>query len=200
MDKSKLIENIKNQLKSLMSSEVKFAEIKAGDLMINCPDEECVVGSEVFTIDADGNNVPLADGDYTLDSGETITVLGGKVEAIASSEPEMVEAGIEIEIEPKEEGEESESEGEESEDEDEMGKKEKMMAMLEERLAKCEKMLEEMSKSNNKMAQELSKVSSEPSTTSITVEPTEFKSVEEKKEGVGAVDIMAIREKARKNR
>jgi hypothetical protein len=195
MDKTKLIASIKNQLKSLMMSEVKFAEIKAGDLMINCPDEECVVGSEVFTVDVDGNNIPLADGDYTLDSGETISVVSGKVSAIAITET-PVEAEVEVEVESPE-GEASE---EEDVTEEEMGYKPEEMKALMERVAKMEKMLEEMSKSNNKMAQELSKVSGEPSTTPIAIEPTEFKSVEEKKEGFGAVDIMAIRQRARASR
>ena len=195
MDKTKLIESIKSQLKSLMASEVKFAEIKAGDLMINCPDEECVVGSEVFTPDADGNNVPLADGDYTLDSGETISVVAGKVTAIAISETpvEAAEEDVEVDVEPTEDGEPVETD-------EEMGYKPEDMKSLMARVAKMEKMLEEMSKANNKMAQELSKVSSEPSTTPIAVEPTGFKSVEERKDGSGAIDIMAIRERARSSR
>ncbi|CAB4154069.1 hypothetical protein UFOVP630_7 [uncultured Caudovirales phage] len=196
MDKTKLIESIKSQLKSLMSNEVKFAEIKAGDLMINCPDEECVVGSEVFTVDVDGNNIPLADGDYTLDSGETISVVSGKVSAIAITET-PVEAEVEVEVESPE-GEAS-AEEDVATEEDVTETPEDMKALMA-RVAKCEAMLEEMSKANNKMAQELSKVSNEPSTTSISIEPTEFKSVEEKKEGSGAVDIMAIRERARANR
>ena len=36
--------------------------------------------AEVFTIDQDGNNIPLSDGEYTLDSGEVLTVVSGKVE------------------------------------------------------------------------------------------------------------------------
>ena len=201
MDKAKLIENIKSQLKSLMTNEVKFAENKAGDLMISSPDEELVVGSEVFKTDEDGNNVPLTDGDYTLDSGEVITVVAGKVEGIVASVPEeeVVEAEEEIE-EPVEvvEAPEGEEEAPEVEEEDmEAGKKVKE---LEDRVAKCEKMLEEMTKMNNKMEQELSKVGGLPATEAISVEPSEFKSVEDKKNGVGAVDIMSIRERARKNR
>lgn len=203
MDKNKLIENIKNQLKSLMSSEVKFAEVKAGDLVISSPDEALMVGSEVFTIDQDGNNIPLGDGDYTLDSGEKVTVVNGKVEAIVNAEvtdaPEMVENEVEVEIKPEEEGVSEEEMPEKEMPEEEM-KKDEMMAKFEERLAKCEKMLEEMTQANNKMAQELSKVAELPATKSISVEPSEFKSVEDKKSGVGAVDIMAIREKARKGR
>lgn len=198
MDKAKLIENIKSQLKSLMTNEVKFAEIKAGDLLISTPDEELVVGSEVFTVDQDGNNVPLNDGEYTLDSGEIITVAAGKIEGIISSTP--VEATedeeVVVEDEPTEEVEEEE---EVSTDEEDMGA-EKKMKELETRVAKCEAMLEEMTKMNNKMEQELSKVGGLPSKEAISVEPSEFKSVEDKKNGVGAVDIMSIRERARKNR
>ena len=196
MDKNKLIETIKSQLKALVSSEVKFAEVKAGDLLITSVDEELVVGSEVFTQDQDGNNIPLGDGEYTLDSGEKITVSAGKIDAMAKVD--AVEAEVEIEVEPtKEEMPEEEAPKEDGE-EDEMGSKK--MKELEDRMAKCESMLEEMYKSNNKMAQELSKVSGEPSAEPISVEPTEFKSVEDKKSGYSNIDIMSIREKARKNR
>ena len=75
-----------------------------------------------------------------------------------------------------------------------------MMAKFEERLVKCEKMLEEMGKMNNKMAQELSAVSELPAAKSISVEPSEFKSVEDKKSNIGAPDIMSIRERARRGR
>ena len=35
-----------------------------------------------FDFDQDGNNIPLSDGEYTLDSGEVLTVVSGKVEGI----------------------------------------------------------------------------------------------------------------------
>jgi hypothetical protein len=200
MDKNKLIENIKAQLKSLMTSEVKFAEVKAGDLMITSQDEVLVVGSEVFTIDQDGNNVPLSDGDYTLDSGEVITVVSGKIEGMITTTPEEVEAEDEVdETETPEQAEEPAVEEEvEVEDEDEMGKNK--MAKMEERLAKCEKMLEEMGKEKAAMEQKLSKISNEPSSASISVEPAEFKSVENKKDSIGSFDITELRAKIRSNR
>ena len=201
MDKNKLIENIKAQLKSLMTNEVKFAEVKAGDLMITSQDEVLVVGSEVFTIDADGNNVPLSDGDYTLDSGEVITVVSGKIEGMVTTTPEEVEA-VEEEVDETETPEQAEEpaveEEVEVEDEDEMGKNK--MAKMEERLAKCEKMLEEMGKEKAAMEQKLSKISNEPSSASISVEPAEFKSVENKKDSIGSFDIADLRAKIRSNR
>jgi hypothetical protein len=203
MDKNKLIENIKNQLKSLMTSEVKFAEIKAGDLVISSPDEDLMIGSEVFTVDQDGNNIPLGDGEYKLDSGEKITVVAGKVEAMVNSEitdaPQAVENETETEIEVEPEAEITEEDDTTLPEEEDMAKKD-AMATLEARVAKCEKMLEEMSAANNKMAQALSAVAELPATKSISVEPAEFKSVEDKKSGAGAIDIMSIRERARKGR
>jgi hypothetical protein len=50
------------------------------------------------------------------------------------------------------------------------------------------------------MKQEFSKIAEQPSTSKIEPAVAEFKSVEEKSNSIGAVDIMAIREKARKNR
>jgi len=204
MDKNKLIENIKSQLKSLMSNEVKFAQVKAGDLMISSPDDELEVGSEVFTIDSSGNNIPLADGDYKLDSGDKITVANGVVEGIvnveapapeveteAAKEAPLLNATMDPEANP--------NEAETPEETKKEGGNEKVAA-LEARIAKCEAMLEEMNKMNNKMAQELSAVSEFPSTKSISVEPAEFKSVEDKKSGVGSIDIMAIRDRARSSR
>jgi hypothetical protein len=200
MDKNKLIENIKAQLKSLMTNEVKFAEIKAGDLMITSQDEVLVVGSEVFTVDQDGNNIPLSDGDYTLDSGEKITVVSGKIEGIVTTAPEEVEAeeapidSPEAEVVTEEEPEvEDEVEVEDLPSTSEMKK-------LMERVTKCEKMLEEMSKEKAAMEQKLSKISNEPSAAPISVEPAEFKSVEDKKDSIGSFDISELRSKIRSNR
>lgn len=201
MNKAKLIEKIKEQLKAVISNEVKFAEVKAGDLLISSPDEELIVGSEVYTIDQDGMNIPLTDGDYTLDSGVKIKVVGGKVEAIVAAEAE-VEAEEEIadaEVEVDEtESPEDEDLPEEAPTADADMKS--IMKKMMERLEKCEKVIEEMGKEKKVMEQKLSAISSEPATTAISVEPAEFKSVEDKKESVGAVDVMAIRDKVRKNR
>jgi hypothetical protein len=200
MNKAKLIERIKEQLKAVISNEVKFAEVKAGDLLISSPDEELIIGSEVYTIDQDGNNIPLTDGDYTLDSGVKINVVGGKVEAIVAAEAEVeaeediADAEVEVETEvPADEDAPEEAPTAEAD------MKNIMKKMLE-RLEKCEKMIEEMGKDKKTMEQKLSALSSEPSTTAISVEPAEFKSVEDKKESIGAVDVMAIRDKVRKIR
>jgi hypothetical protein len=109
--------------------------------------------------------------------------------------PEEVEAEDEVdETETPEQAEEPAVEEEvEVEDEDEM---KKLMARVE----KCEKMLEEMGKEKAAMEQKLSKISNEPSSASISVEPAEFKSVENKKDSIGSFDITELRAKIRSNR
>lgn len=201
MNKSQLVEKIKAQLKSLVSQ--KFAEIKAGDLMITSPDEELAIGSEVFTVDTDGNNIPLTDGEYTLDNGVKIAVVAGKVEAMVNPEVE-VEVEVEAEVEEVEapEGEEVEAEETETEEkpEEDLPSTTEEMKKLLERVVKCEEMITELVKQKEQMAQEFSKIAEQPSTGAIEVNTAEFKSVDEKKSGFSSIDVMAIREKARKNR
>jgi hypothetical protein len=194
MNKSKLIEKIKLQLKELISNEVKFVEVKAGDLMISSPDEELVVGSEVFTIDTDGNNIPLSDGEYTLDSGVKIAVVAGKIEAMVTGEAE-----VEVEAEEEAPKEEENKDGEEEKalkEDDVM----KILAKLEEKIDEMAKKFEEVEKEKELMKSEFAEIIGLPSTQSISVKPAEFTSVETKKSNAGRPDILSIREKIRAKR
>lgn len=205
-DKMDLIDMIKSQLKDLISGKEevvasKFLEVKAGDLMITSPDEELLVGSEVYSVDADGNNVPLADNEYILDSGIKIVVSAGKVSALVSSEAPVEEPMAEVAPEAEVETPESEAPAnEEVPEEDAPAASEEKMAELLARVVKCEEMIAEMAKGNEKMAVEFSRIAEQPSVEPIRVEPSEFKSVEDKKSSAGLPDILSIREMARKNR
>lgn len=201
MNKQELIEKIKTQLKSLVTSEVKFAEQKAGDRLIVTPDENFMINSEVYLRDGEGNNVPLLDGEYTFDDGVKIVVAAGKIKAMVEPEAELEdEETDDVEVE-----ETDDVEVEAGEEKKEEPKVEEMKQVME-RLAKCEEMIAEMAKKfgevekeNEEMKQEFSKIAEQPSTSKIEPAVAEFKSLEEKANSIGAVDIMAIREKARKN-
>lgn len=200
MNKQELIEKIKTQLKSLVSS--KFAEQKAGDRLIVTPDENFMINSEVYLRDGEGNNVPLLDGEYTFDDGVKIVVAAGKIKAMVEPEAELEdEETDDVEVE-----ETDDVEVEAGEDKKEEEPKVEEMKQVMERLAKCEEMIAEMAKKfgevekeNEEMKQEFSKIAEQPSTSKIEPAVAEFKSLEEKANSIGAVDIMAIREKARKN-
>lgn len=182
-----LVEKIKRQLKSLFTQ--KFAEVKAGDLIISTPDEMISVGSEVYMIDEQGLNIPLPDGEYILDSGEKVEVLSGKVVEISAPEMEVPEV---------EEGElKKEDKMEEKMEEMPCPLTEKVEKM-EAELAELKKMVTQMGAEKEIMKQELEKFASSPSTQSITVKPSEFKSVEDKKTASSNLDLGSIFEKAKK--
>ena len=76
---------LKDRIKSLL---MQFATVKSdkGDLVYNT--ESLEVGSEVYTEDENGENVPAADGEYILEDGRTVEVEGGKVTEIKAKEDE----------------------------------------------------------------------------------------------------------------
>jgi hypothetical protein len=55
-----------------------------GDLLY---EGELAEGTEVFVVDAEGNQIPAEDGDYILEDGKTIKVAEGKVAEIVEAEP-----------------------------------------------------------------------------------------------------------------
>ena len=74
---------LKDRIKSLL---MQFATVKTdkGDLVYNT--ESLEVGSEVYTEDENGENVPAADGEYILEDGRTVVVAEGKVTEIKEKE------------------------------------------------------------------------------------------------------------------
>lgn len=68
------------------------------------PAESFDVGVEIYTKDADGNPVAVADGDYIVADGTVLSVLEGKVSAITPKEEE-VEVEITVEAEQSEQAE-----------------------------------------------------------------------------------------------
>jgi len=105
MKKLDLINKIKNQLSAIVKGE--YAMIKAGEMMLYTPDEELMMGSEIFLMDESNNAVDLTDGEYALDNGVVIKVEAGKVVSMSSEKEEVemeevVEEVIEEVIEEKE--------------------------------------------------------------------------------------------------
>lgn len=101
MKKLDLINKIKNQLSAIVKGE--YAMIKAGEMMLYTPDEEFMMGSEIFLMDESNNAVDLTDGEYALDNGVVIKVEAGKVVSMSSEKEEVeMEETVEEVIEEKE--------------------------------------------------------------------------------------------------
>ena len=88
---------LKDRIKSLL---MQFATVKSdkGDLVYNT--ESLEVGSEVYTEDENGENVPAADGEYVLEDGRTVVVAEGKVTEIKEKEEAPAEPAEEQQEEP----------------------------------------------------------------------------------------------------
>lgn len=80
------IEN-KNKIKQIMSKRKFKSEVKTVDGLVIYADV-LEVGAEVFTVDADGNEVPVADGEYKLEDGSKLIVAGGKITEVVAAEIE----------------------------------------------------------------------------------------------------------------
>lgn len=83
--------------KKATMSKLKLAEVMTSDgKKLTTKDEVMQVNSEVMIVAADGTESVAPDGDYTLDSGEVVTVLGGKVTAISEPEQDLSAEQIEV--------------------------------------------------------------------------------------------------------
>jgi hypothetical protein len=191
--KAQLVERIKAQLKSLM--EVKLAQHKAGDLIIITEEDMIGIDSEVYYQDEAGNNVALEDGEYTLDSGEVISVLNGKVVSIKKQE-KVVEEVIEDIVEETEMQEEVVVEEKVDENgvviSDEFKKK---LKDLEDKVEMLMKKFEDSEKEKEEMKSKLSEISEQPSVSKIEKKAVELSS----DKTVVDFDFKAMREKIRKN-
>lgn len=99
MDKQKALEQIKENLKKLLSfakETKKFDNLTLTDgTNITIEEGELAVGVTVYQVDDQGNQTPLEDGDYVLQDGRTFTIKSNVVEVVSGPEedPEAVQSG-----------------------------------------------------------------------------------------------------------
>ena len=98
------VENSAEVTKEETAEALKFmveTALEDGTIVFT-PAENWDLGVEIYTKDADGNPVAVADGDYTVADGSVLSVLDGKVSAIVPAEmetPEEVVAEAQAEAE-----------------------------------------------------------------------------------------------------
>ena len=134
--------------------ELAEAKLKDGTTVVT-PAEAMAVGVEVFVVNADGEQMPVPDGDYELENGAKISVEGGKIEAIE-------EAPVEAPAEPAEEVEASTETVEEVEAEKEEKEEltlESITALVDEKVAEAlNKYKEEMEDKEKEKEEKMAKM------------------------------------------
>jgi Tfp pilus assembly protein FimV len=85
MNRNETIKSIKESLKKLFAAEAKqFSDFVLTDgTKITSTASDLEIGVEVYAVDDMGNQTPLNDGDYVLNDGRTITVVGNSITNIA---------------------------------------------------------------------------------------------------------------------
>lgn len=92
MTRQEKFNDIKNKIISLtkmFSKEEKFDVTTKDGNVLTSPDETIIVGSEIYTIDETGSQIPASDGDYELSDGTLLVVAGGVVTEIKPAEAEI---------------------------------------------------------------------------------------------------------------
>lgn len=115
------VEKLKAMLRKMLAEFVEISTDK-GVLVWN-GDEDLKEGDAVHSVDEDGNDVKVEDGDYRTEDGKIIVVADGKVVEIKDDEAEVAPEG-EVTEEPKEGVEAEEKTEEPKEDEKDLKIKE----------------------------------------------------------------------------
>ena len=184
MNKEEAMLKIKDQLKKLMTFSAEAAPMEN----VKCESMKCKDGSEImipdgsnlepgvecYTLDADGNQIACADGDYELENGQSIVVAGGKIETVsdatdkkeetspenpANTTPEAMAAPAD---EAAKEGETPEKEAVEISIEERVGK-------LEEHISQILELLQGMSNAQEMAMSKINEIAELPAEKSIKV-------------------------------
>jgi coenzyme F420-reducing hydrogenase delta subunit len=158
MNKAELIENVKKMLFG-SQAEIKMAETRLEDgTLIYTDSDEFEVGSEVYTLDEEGNKVPVFDAEHKLEDGTIVATVGGKITEIKPVE-NLEEKKDEEMVEEKKEEMADYPNGEKKDEK--MVEEEDLLAkivLLEERIKALESSKGEMEKDLEEKETKLSKV------------------------------------------
>lgn len=97
-----LTKRLKIQLAKILQqfSETPAKDVEGNDIII-VSDMPLTIGSEVFTLDADGETIVVANGDYTTEDETVYTVLDGFITASVPKVENTPEVEVEMEDTPE---------------------------------------------------------------------------------------------------
>lgn len=154
-DKMK-INRIKQMLKQML---VSLGEVSTDKAVIIFDGDELEAGMDVHTVDEEGNEVALEDGEYRTEDQKVIVVEGGKVAEIRDDEAEVADDEPEQEPESEEqENAENEPESEEEPSVEEEPVQDEKDALIEELRAK----IEELTAENAQLKERIAELEDEP--------------------------------------
>ena len=197
------LEIIKEKIKSLLTFAAETAvqtatqtiDVETADgnkYTINAAD--AVVGADIYSIDGNGVQTPVADGEYVLTDGRTIVVASGKITEVKGSAD--AKSGNQTPVEPAPVGMAApvDTNSAPTQDAQPSTDLEARVNSLEEQLAQILDILDGLTNNSAEMMSKVNKLSAAPSTEGIVAKKVEFNA----NKSVYDLDAMnKIREKIR---
>ena len=137
MDKKSILGEIKKLINFTSEEEVKFADAKSGEIIVRVDADDFATELPLMIVTEEGV-IPAEDGDYPLEDGRVLTVVGGLIDSIQEALAEEGEEKEVVEELAEDEVKEEEVKAEEEE--------EKVDVKVEERVTELEEKIEEMEK------------------------------------------------------
>ena len=174
MNRDEAMNALRKSINILLGKQEEVKEVKLTDVQtkdgktLSTETEVLEIGSVLYGVDDQGNQIPVEDGSYELEDGKTIEVKDSIVTEIAEAseevdevevEEEMSEAPVEEEVKIEEEGSDTES----------------RISKLETDLAELMSMMQSMSENSVKLTSKVEEFASQPAS-----EPIKSKVVIEK--------------------
>jgi hypothetical protein len=91
-------ELIKMTTEEVEKNKINLMEIKTKDGLVF--EGEVTIGADILEVKEDGSKVAPADGDYTLEDGSVISVLGGKIAELSTPEEETADNAEDMAVDP----------------------------------------------------------------------------------------------------
>ena len=176
------LEIIKEKIKSLLTFAAETAvetatqtiDVETADgnkYTINAAD--AVVGADIYSIDGNGVQTPVADGEYVLTDGRTIVVASGKITEVKGNAD--AKSGDQTPVEPAPVDMSEDTNSAPTQDQAQPSTDlEARVNSLEEQLAQILDMLDGLTNNSAEMMSKVNKLSAAPSTEGIVAKKVEF--------------------------
>lgn len=153
------------ELKTEQVEEVKFVDVKSGEMVLRV-DGELAIGASVaeVTMDEAGAEIlnPVADGEYPIEDSKTLVILNSTIsDIIESAEPEA-EPSVEVEVELKQ-----------VETKNEFSQVEEIILIVKEAFQSQKDLIESIKGDVLNLQNELEEVKKQPASASIKMSKTE---------------------------
>ena len=145
--------------------EIKLMDVQTKDgKTLSTPSDKLEIGAVLYSIDDQGNQIPVEDGSYELEDGSTIEIKESVITEIANSMEESKEDELADEAKPEAEDKSKEAPKDEAPKD---GDTESRISKLESEVAELMSMLQSMTENSTELTSKVEEFASQPAGNAI---------------------------------